>query len=77
MDFYWETVLMLAGECGSALSKCLVGINVYVKRKCAWVKHHSHFHSPVSDSFPPLDFNSSFFFCRTPCLRINDFTASF
>ena len=32
MNFYWETVLMLAGECGSIISKCLLRINVYVKR---------------------------------------------
>lgn len=33
MDFYWETVLMLAGECERISCKCLLRINVYVKEK--------------------------------------------
>ena len=51
MDFYWETSLMLAGECGNIISKCLFRVNVHVKGKISWMNNCYHFHLPVSKPF--------------------------
>lgn len=50
MNFYWEIVLMLVEECGSVISKCLLGINVYIKEKFACTKYNYHFRLPISNS---------------------------